>query len=185
MNGTVERMKASDVTNRVKDKRTLTERILQEFPGYRGYKKKELARETDKLIRDALFESMKEVSEGIRTIYRRALDSFGLTREVRLLERLSMKSDALAERIRHATHGYSPLMNVLKVDEEALTKLMEFDAGLADGINKLKDNVGSVEQEMSTSKVIPESIQEIEHKLSGLEMTFNRRDETLIGLSGE
>jgi hypothetical protein len=30
--------------NRVKEKRTVTERILLEFPGYRGYKKKELAR---------------------------------------------------------------------------------------------------------------------------------------------
>jgi hypothetical protein len=178
-------MKASDVLSRIKDKRTLTERILLAFPGYRGYKEKELMRETDKLIRNAVFRNMKEAAEAIRTIYGKTLNDFGLSSEVRQLERLSIKSDALAEKIRHATHGYSPLMNVLKVDEEALMRLMEFDAGLADDINELMDNIKSVEKEMCNSKVVPEGIGKIEHALGVLVETFDKRNEALSGLSGE
>jgi hypothetical protein len=177
--------KASDVLSRIKDKRTLTERILLAFPGYRGYKEKELMRETDKLIRNAVFRNMKEASEAIRTVYRKTLNDFGLSSEARQLERLSIKSDALAEKIRHATHGYSPLMNVLKVDEEALMRLMEFDAGLADDVNELMDNIKSVEKEMYNSKVIPEDIGKIEHALGVLGETFDKRNEALSGLSGE
>jgi len=178
-------MKASDVLNRVKDKRTLIERIMLTFPGYRGYKEKELMRETDKLIRDAVFRNMKEASESIRTIYGKTLNDFGLSGEVRLLEKLSMRSDALAEKIRHATHGYSPLMNVLKVEEEALMKLMEFDAHIAEELGELESSIRSVKKEMSGGKVVPEAIRKIENALEALERTFSKRNEAIIGLAGE
>lgn len=179
------KVKVSDVLSLVKKKRTLTERILSVFPGYRGYKEKELLRETDKLVRNVVFRNMKEASERVRTLYREALDGFGLSQEVRMLEKLSMRSDAFAEKVRHATHGYTPLMHIVKVNEEALLRLMEFDASLADDINELRGRVKSVEEDLSTGKLSSENLKKIENAMSMLEDTFNKRGEVLLGLSGE
>ena len=177
--------KVSDTLKLIEKERTLTEKILSVFPGYRGYKEKELLRETDKLIRNIVFRNMKEASERVRTLYREALNISGLSQEVLQLEKLSMRSDALAERVRHATYGYSPLMHILKVDEKALLRLMEFDAGLADNINKLKERVKNMEEELSSRKLSLENIKKIESAISILEDTFNKRGEVLLGIAGE
>lgn len=178
-------LRPSDILSSVKEKRTLLERILSVFPGYRGYKEKELLRETDKLIRDVVYRNMKEVSDRIRNLYRDALSSLGLSQEVRMLERLSMRADAFSERIRHATYGYAPFMNIVKVDEEALLKLMDFDAGLADQIKELRERVKSAEDDLSSGKLTLDDVRRIESAIGALEEVFNRRDEVLSGLSGD
>jgi hypothetical protein len=177
--------KVSEVFESVKRERTLIEKILSVFPGYKGYKEKELLRETDKLIRNVVFRNMKEISERIRTLYREALNISSLSQETHQLEKLSMRSDALAEKIHHATYGYSPLMHVIKIDEKALLRLMEFDAGLADNINKLKEVVKNMEGELAFHKLSLESIRKIESIISILENTFNKRSEVLLGIVGD
>lgn len=177
--------KVSDILNIVEKKRTLTEKILSVFPGYRGYKEKELLRETDKLIRSVVFRNMKEASERVRTLYREAVNAFGLSQEVKLLEKLSMRSDALAEKVHHATYGYSPLMHIVKVDEGALLRLMEFDASLAEDINELKRRVKNMEEDLSARKLNLENIKKIENIITVMEDTFNKRSEVLLGIAGE
>lgn len=181
----VDSFQPSKISDLVRRKRTLTEKILSVFPGYKGYKEKELMRETAELVRDVTFRSLKDVSERVRRLYRQGVAGFGLSEEVRMLEKLSMRTDALAERVRHATYGYTPFMYVLQVDEEALLRLMEFDASLADYIKGLEESVKNVEEELSPGKLSKESIKKVENAISMLEDTLDKRREALLGLSGE
>jgi predicted transcriptional regulator len=174
----------SDILKIVEKNRTLFEKILAVFPGYRGYKQKELLRETDKLVRDVVWRNMKENSDRVRTLYREALSIFGLSQEVRQLERLSMRGDTIAEKIRHAEYGYAPFMNIIKVDENALIKLIEFDAGLADSIQELKEKIKKVEEDLSVNKLLSENIKKIDDTLKMIEDVFDKRSETLVGIIG-
>jgi len=178
-------IRTSDILSKVNKRRTLTDKILSEFPGYGGYKEKEVLRETDKLVRNIVYRNMKETSEAIRALFREALNALGLSNEVRSLEKLSMRSDAFAEKILHATHGYSPLMNVVKVDEETLLELMEFDASLAKDIDRLRESVKTVEKDMSAGKLTLENLRSIQDVLNVLETTFSKRGGVLQGLAGE
>jgi len=45
----------SSVKKRVSEDRRVWERLLSFFPGYRGYKDKELLREIDNLVREGIF----------------------------------------------------------------------------------------------------------------------------------
>jgi len=45
----------SSLKKRVSEDRSVWERLLSFFPDYRGYKDKELLRETDKLVREGIF----------------------------------------------------------------------------------------------------------------------------------
>jgi hypothetical protein len=157
----------------VKEERGLLERILTIFPGYRGYREKEVLRETDKLIRDTLFNDLIDVKERLRGIYRSLVSSGSA--DAKEAEKLMMRLDSMAERIRHATYGYSPLMNVIKVDERHILSLMSFDAGLADCIVKVKNAVLS-------EKNVSKPLSDIDISLRELEETFNRRREFMMGL---
>ena len=59
-----------DVVEKVKEERSLSEKILSYIPGYSGYKEKELRRETDKLVRDQAVMKLKDakvaLNESIR-----------------------------------------------------------------------------------------------------------------------
>ncbi|MEM4694009.1 MAG: hypothetical protein QW655_05840, partial [Nitrososphaerota archaeon] len=50
----------------VKKEMTLTEKILSYIPGYRGYKEKEIRRESDRLVRMEATNRLKEVKDIIR-----------------------------------------------------------------------------------------------------------------------
>ncbi|RLG92196.1 hypothetical protein DRO34_02850, partial [Candidatus Bathyarchaeota archaeon] len=58
-----------DVYEKVKSEMRLSERILAELPGFRGYKEKELRREADKLIRNHLYRRLVEAKNDVKDAF--------------------------------------------------------------------------------------------------------------------
>jgi hypothetical protein len=56
-----------DYLAKIKEERTLTEKIIGYIPGYRGYKEKELRRESDRLVRMDVVNRLKDA----KMIFRR------------------------------------------------------------------------------------------------------------------
>jgi len=177
-------VKASEVLEATKRERSLFERILTVFPGYRGYKQKELLRETDKLVRDIVFRNMKQASDAMRELYRESVSASGLSPSTKRFEQLSMRCDTIGQRIRHATHGYAPFAHVIRVQDEALLRLMEFDAGLADGIEKLKADLNDTRQMALTDERITQIIEGLRSDIVNVENLLAKRQEALFGLQG-
>jgi len=162
--------------------RSLWEKILMFFPGYKGYKEKEILRETDKLVRDTVARHMKEVALSLREVFRNAVSTIGLSPEVKTIEKLSMRCDMLSEKIKHLEYGYTPLGYVVKVDEEKLNKLISFDASLVDSIRNTKDLVNSLRDEVYNGKIETATIRKLEEALNNLENIVNSRKEVLLGM---
>ena len=60
------------------------------------------------------------------------------------LERAAIKLRQFIDRIRHASYGYAPFFDAIKIREEELTKVYEYDLALldsADEISRVVDNV--------------------------------------------
>jgi len=137
----------------------LYEKLLMVFPGYRGYKEKELVRETDRIVRDELYKKLKKSVGDLKTFYSTLVSSSGSTPLSERVEKLVYKLDSLAERTRHAPYGYRPLFHVAKVGEEVLDKMLEHDLKLgetAEALNKATSNQ-------------PLSLLEVENYLAGIE----------------
>jgi hypothetical protein len=128
---------------------------------------------------------MKEASESIRNAYRDALEIFGLSREVKALEKLSMRSDAFSQKINHAPYDYSPLMNVTKIDESTMIKFMEFDASIADLIKELKEKVEILKNDLQDNVLDAKKVRDIENAMRALEAAFNERDNVLMTVLGD
>ena len=167
-----------------KDQMRLSERIAAAIPGFRGYKEKELRRESDKLLRNHLYLKLSNAKSDLKTIFQKLSDRryFDVLTD---MDRLVAKMDRVVEKVNHASYGYSGFYDVVKVKEESLDRMMDFDNQLIDGVNGLVADVDAFKTELASGeyKNTKERIQNLTDKLEAFEENFDTRDEITRGVS--
>jgi len=168
---------------KAKEEMRLSERILAELPGFRGYKEKELRRESDKLIRNHLYLRLTEARKDLKEIFQKLSDS-RLHEVLTDMDRFIMRFDRVSEKINHASYGYAGFFNIVKVEEEKLDKMIEFDTGLIDDVDKIVEETTAFKKEVMKQKFekVREHIQNLSDMLEELEETFNGREEVIMGV---
>ena len=164
------------MSDKIKPEVRLYEKLMAIFPGYKGYKEKELIRETDKLVRQRLYLMLKELGEFLRGFYSRA----GLMQlspsDLNIMDSTIYRVDSVAEKILHSPSGYKPLFNVLKVDEGKLGKLVEFDLSLGENVTALLNEVKEKSWRASTSDDIRGLFQKVLAEIEKIEELVNTRE---------
>jgi hypothetical protein len=167
-----------------KSQMRLSERIAAAIPGFRGYKEKELRRESDKLIRNHLYLKLSEAKSNLKTIFQKLSDRryFDVLTD---MDRLVAKMDRVVEKVNHASYGYSGFFDVVKVKEENLDRMIDFDNQLIDEVNSLTADVNAFKTELMTGefKNSKERIQNLTEKLETFEEAFDKREEVTLGVS--
>jgi len=168
---------------KAKEEMRLSERILAELPGFRGYKEKELRRESDKLMRNHLYQKLTEARKDLKEIFQKLSDS-RLHEVLTDMDRFIMRFDRVSEKINHASYGYAGFFNIVKVEEEKLDKMIEFDNGLIDNVDKIVEETTAFKKEVMKQKFekVRERIQNLSDMLEDLEETFNGRKEVIMGV---
>ncbi len=169
---------------KVKDDRVLSERIAMMIPGFRGYKEKELRRDTDQLIRNKVYTTLKIGLKDLQWCYRELINANLFDRSDQI-NRVIMKTDKLNEKIHHAERGYSGIWEAIKVKEGELTELLRYDASLLDVSEKIINDITQVKEEMKKKK-FDEALQLIENyeqAIDDFDNKFSEREEVIIGLS--
>lgn len=161
----------------------LYEKLLMVFPGYRGYKEKELIRETDRVVRDKLFRMLRKSLEDLRRLYSAIVSREGLREDAKRLESLIYRIDSLAEKTRHAPYGYKPLFHVTKVDEEKLVKMLEHDLQLADIITSLNTLTGKLVSADTPSGELRSLLSDVERFVNEYEVKLSEREDILSGFT--
>jgi hypothetical protein len=121
---------------RARERRNILERLGSKIPGFKGYLEREMRREVDKLQRDWLADQVDRARFAINGKIRE------WTRDGRLdaLDRagsVEKALDRLANRIRHADYGSSGFFDAVKIGQEELDKIYEFDLALTDTVEYL------------------------------------------------
>lgn len=161
----------------------LYEKLLMIFPGYRGYKEKELLRETDKIVREGLYRRLRNIIDTLRGIQSDLVSSNKLT-EATEVERLIYYLDTLSSKTRHALHGYKPLFHVVKIDEKDLRALLEHDLSLSELVDKIREQVDSLRERVSKPVDIKEYIRSLYESARLYESKLQARDQILLGIGG-
>ncbi|MEM3010865.1 MAG: hypothetical protein QXE76_03545 [Candidatus Bathyarchaeia archaeon] len=176
-------VKKEGVYEKAKDEMRLSERILAELPGFRGYKEKELRRESDRLIRNHLYMKMSQAKNALKEVFQQLSDK-RLHEVLTDMDRLLAKFDAVAEKINHASYGYAGFFNVLKVEEEKLDSMIAFDNQLIDNVVQILEEAKVFKAEVMKQKVdkTREHIQKLRGMLESLEETFDERQEVILGV---
>jgi hypothetical protein len=166
-----------DIYAQAKSQMRLSERIAAALPGFRGYKEKELRRESDKLVRNNIYLKLTKDKDNIKSISQKIADK----RYMDVLtdtDRLSAKMDRITEKINHASYGYAGFK------EENLDRMITFDNQLLDEVNALTVSIEDLKTQLLSNNFanLKDKIQTIADKFELLEDTFDKREQVILGV---
>jgi hypothetical protein len=175
--------KNDDVLQSAQGQMRLSERLLAEVPGFRGYKQKEIRRESDKLIRNHLTMKLTLARTNFKTIFQRMADNRQLD-VLTDMDRLSAKFDRVIERISHASYGYTGFFDVVKIQEAALDRMTNFDNQLIDQVNNIATEVDAFKTEVSKQNFdnAKDRVQNLTDTVETLDETLGKREEVMMGV---
>ena len=179
----IEMSEKKDVYAEAKKQMRLGERIVAAIPGFRGYKEKELRRESDRLIRNHLHLKLSESKDDLKSVFQKLSDRryFDVITE---MDRLMAKVDRITEKVNHASYGYAGFFNIVKVTEENLDHMIDFDNKLVGEAEGLAADVDAFKAEIAKgeTKNVKETVQSIADKVEAFEETFDKRAEVILGV---
>lgn len=168
---------------KVEGEKALLEKISLAIPGFRGYKLKEMRREADKLIRDNIYKRISDSKSNMREIFQQ----LAIKKQSDVLQetdRLIAKFDRVAELINHAPYGYAGFFNAVKIKEDDLENMIDFDMKLLDSAKGVEDNVKKFKADVMGGKLenVRGHLDNLLGMVEGLESTFNERKEVIMGV---
>jgi hypothetical protein len=173
-----------DVYAQSKSQMRLSERIAAALPGFRGYKEKELRRESDKLIRNNLTLKLTKDKDSVRSISQKIADKRYMD-VLTDVDRLNAKMDRITEKVNHASYGYAGFYDAVKIKEDSLDRMITFDNQLLDEVNALTAAIEDLKTQLLSNNFanLKDKIQAITDKFELLEDTFDKREEVIQGVT--
>jgi len=168
------------VTDKVKGSRSLFERIVKYVPLYKGYRSRNLRRDTDREIRMAVSKSIKMTKVELENVYREIVEK-GDMATARKIERIRNKVDTYNTKVEKAANGYSGVWASVKKSDDELEAVVTFDAKLlesADGLRKDAEDLRN-----SVGEDISAKVQAFERNVDALIETYEGRELVLKGLA--
>ena len=173
-----------DVYAQAKSQMRLSERVAAALPGFRGYKEKELRRESDKLIRNNLTLKLSKDKDNVRSIAQKIADKRYLD-VLPDIDRLTAKMDRITEKVNHASYGYAGFYDIVKIKEDNLDKMITFDNQLLDEVNALTASIEELKAQLLSNNFsnLKDKIQAVADKFELLEDTFDKREQVILGVT--
>lgn len=153
-------------------------KILSKIPGFRGYMERQSRRDSDKLLRDVVADRFEQQWQRVSGLQRDFI-SQGEIALVDDLEAAAIKLRTFADRVRRATRGYSGLFDAVKVNEEELAALYQYDASMLDLAEEVARGVDNVEASIG-SDGLPAAIRHLTSLARQAVEIFDRREEVLL-----
>ncbi len=173
----------SDLTDQIFGKVTgdmdFFKKILSYIPGFKGYMERQNRRDADKVLRDTIFRRFREL-EGRVSEQQREFIGQGELSYVDDLEAAAIKLRTFADRVRTAPRGYSSLFEAVKINENELARLYQYDAtllALSDEIGRAIDNIAA---SVGTDG-LPAAIRNLNTLAQQCVQAYERREEVVIG----
>jgi hypothetical protein len=155
------------------------ESLVAKIPGYKGYKQKELRREADKLLRMQVATKLDDQRQRIGWLQNR-LVSQAQIEFLDDVERAVLKLQILIDRIRTASYGYAGLFDAVKVKEEQLDALYEYDYELLALGDEVAADVDQLASAISAREGIADAVEDLVQTIDQADTSFDHRHEVIL-----
>jgi hypothetical protein len=169
-----------DFRHTIEDSKGGLETLALKIPGYRGYKEKEDRRAADKLLREHVADQLSEQQRRLAELQRDLLEGGGLLL-VDDLERVVTKVQKLADKVRTASYGYAGLFDEVKVKEEELDALYDFDESLLGHVSAIQAAIDALAAAMDASGDVKAAIQDVVSTAEEANATWRQRESAITG----
>ena len=170
------------VKKEMKSELSATERIAMYIPIYRGYREKNLRRDEDRAVRAELSRAIQGTKADLAAIQRELVDQPKLMLDV---ERVRTKVDKYDIDIKKAVNGYSAFHTSVKILEDDLDALVEWDAKLIDDIQVLRTVVEVLLHELDNGEDVKGEVRNLERGVDDMIEAYNQREAVMKGFAEE
>ncbi|MEM2092056.1 MAG: hypothetical protein QXR59_02070 [Candidatus Bathyarchaeia archaeon] len=169
---------------RVREEMGLMERILSYIPGYRGYKERELRRESDRLVR---MEAVNRLRAAKDTLRKNLTNPYVVQRisseDAWRIETLMSRLDRVVQRIDRAVAGYAGMFDSIKVREDKLDAVLQHDLSLIEKADSLKASAEALVKIEVGKEEWKRGIEDLIARTDELDALVDRRVEIFRGLT--
>lgn len=166
----------------VKSRESFLERIKRHIPGYDGYLNRDNSRELDTLVRNQLALGMEQNKTKIKNAVS-SLSRNGKLFETADLEKLDKKNENAIAKFRSAARGYSGAFDVVKIKEDKLNMLYDFDSALLGYVESIGAFFSELEKNSSDNIEVKDTVSKISSALDELLKKFDERETLLRSFS--
>ena len=155
------------------------ESLARKIPGYQGYKDKELRREADKLLRMQVAGQLDDLRKRLSELQMQLISQAQIE-YVDDLERAVMKLQHLSDRLKTASYGYAGLFDAVKVKEEQLDALYDFDNRMLDSVQEIASDIDQVASAIVAREGVGLAIAELVVTVEEANLAFGHRQEAIL-----
>ncbi len=168
----------NDVPERIGQSKNWLERAAENLPGYRGYKERELRREADKLQRDFIAERLEAARRQMEEL-ELALSRMGNLELLGQIDATARKLRTVFDRFRYADYGYAGMFDAVKVDQEILERLYEYDVQQQAQARSVQELVGVLQAD---SPSLRSDVALLDERIEVLDEAFAEREHLITGI---
>jgi hypothetical protein len=159
----------------IKSKESFFEKIKRIIPGYDGYANRDNSRELDTILRNQL--AMK--LEHNRIKIRNTISNFSKNNRLFLatdIDKIEKKNDTAIAKFRSAARGYSGAFDVVKILDDKLEKIYDFDNYLLTNVEEIGTMFDNLENISGQNLDTKDAEAKIMKALTDLILKFDERD---------
>jgi hypothetical protein len=167
----------SDLYERVVSQQDALKKLLAKLPGFKGYFIRTDRRAADKLLRETIAGKYQAQWQRLSAIQRDLVSSGNLD----MLDDIEIGAIRLRQfidRVKTAAYGYAGLFDAVKVKEEELEKVYQYDLTLLEMADEVTGAIDNLEVSIGTDG-FPASIRNLNQKAQDSLDAFNQRAELL------
>jgi hypothetical protein len=173
-----------DLRDNIADHLGGLESLTSKIPGYSGYKDKEMRREADGLLRQHLAAQLAEQLSRAEDVSSQMLTGPGIS-QLDEMGQGNTRLQTLIDKVKTAAQGYAGFFDAVKVKEEQLDILYEFDERMlhqVDEIGAAIDGVQSALDGEDTSTIGP-AVRRYVKTVTDASTLFDKRKDAILGLA--
>jgi hypothetical protein len=174
----------ADLRDTVSDQMGGLERLISKIPGYAGYKAKEQRREADALLRDHLARRFAEQLTRAEDVAGQMLTGPGMM-QLDDMGKANTRLQTLIDKIRTAAQGYAGFFDAVKVKEDELDILYQFDNNMLLKVDEVSAAIDQVQAALDSGegdKVAP-AVRRYTTIVTETSAQFDKRRDTMLGLT--
>ena len=169
-----------DLFEKVKDSRNLLEKLTGMIPGWKGYQERQERREADQLLRQTLATRLGAQRKQL-DVAQKELISSGKIELVDDVGSAVTQLQTFIDRVRLASYGYAGLFDAVKIRQEELAQMYNFDVALFEYVERLDAATDQLRQAIPGGEGLVDIIRIIQDICREANSTFDNREHVILG----
>jgi len=173
----------SDILEKVTGDQDFFKKILAKIPGFKGYIERGDRRLSDKILREKIADEFEVHYQRVSSL-QRDLISQGELQYIDDLEASALKLRQFIDRVRTASYGYAGIFDAIKIKQDELDQVYQYDYALLALSDEVASAVDNVETSIGTEG-LHAALRHLRTVSQQCVDAFNKRSEVMQGITTE